>query len=52
MLTTYSVFSILDLQFYLMKKLLVFVFAVVLLGSCGQGSQNENNSEVVETQLP
>ena len=35
-----------------MKKLIVFVFAVALLGSCDQGSQNKDTSEVLETQLP
>ena len=35
-----------------MKKLIVFMFSVVLLGSCGQGSQNKDDSEIVETQLP
>ena len=28
------------------------MFSIVLLGSCGQGSQNKDDSEIVETQLP
>ena len=28
------------------------MFLIVLLGSCGQGSQNKDDSEIVETQLP
>ena len=35
-----------------MKKLTVFVLAVVLLGSCGQGSQIKVDSEIIEAQIP